>query len=169
MSYFGIDNISSRGVKQDFRLRNDIKTKKVETESLIVSGSKDNVLAAVTANTTTTLSVNDSGTSYQLTQPGAGLTHTIALPAGQHGLKYTFYLAGAGAGDIDITTLGGATSGWLTVATPGVAYAAVAGAATVQFVGGTSVAGDQVEITAIDENTYKIVAVHTAAGGITLT
>jgi len=117
-----------------------------------------------TLATGTTLSAADSGKVFLLVQVGADRTAT--LPAAAAGLTFKFILKTAAANKWEIVQAGGTQDFVGTVVDgAGTSDSATAADTLVRFVGGTAVAGDQVELEC-DGTVWFIRGSCAAAGGI---
>lgn len=162
MSFFGIDNRSNRGVKQDFQLRDNIKTKKLTTNTLIVKGSGDIVIEATAGSVkTSTITASQSGALFR-TEQGTNM-HTVNLPAPQTGLTFKFLLTATTASTVAITTSVGIFLG--TIANTGSIAQALG--TTTTFTATSSI-GDSIDIIGLDEQIYMIRTYSSIVGGITV-
>ncbi len=121
--------------------------------------------AAITA--ARTLTVQDSGGIFTVTQAAA---YSITLPSPATlgaGLRFTFMLLTNGANTVSIVTPGGITFKGTIV--NDVTSVIPATGVSMNFVTGTAAIGDSIEVFSIDAANYGVRAVTSAAGGITVT
>lgn len=112
----------------------------------------------------TTLTANDSGKTYGVSQASA---YAITLPTAAAGLNYRFVLTTAGANAVTIGTASGANHLFGTLAIDG-ATTSINAQDTITFVSGTAVVGDWVEIYGSATGVWFVKASASAAGGITV-
>jgi len=113
-----------------------------------------------------TLSAADSGKIFLL--PDLGAAKTITLPALSPGLHYTFLNAALAAAFNWTITSGGNNNTGVLVRVGVVAATAASANGNINFIGGTSVIGDCVEIFSCGTK-WSVRATSGAAAGITVT
>ncbi len=127
----------------------------------VLFGHKSRVETLATA---TTLTAADSGKVFLLVQAGADRTAT--LPAAASGLHFNFILKTAAANNWDIVQAAAAQDFVGTIVDGAVSIDTATTTDTkVTFVGGTAVAGDQIECWS-DGDDWYIRGTSDAAGGI---
>jgi len=113
----------------------------------------------------TTITNGDSGTTYLVTQPGAG-TDAITLPDPPlPGAKFKFAIGTADAGGVTISNGSAHLFGTIINDTASVLPAT---GTTLTFVGGTAAVGDTISIEGVDATHYLVSARTSTAGGITI-
>jgi hypothetical protein len=108
-----------------------------------------------TLATGTTLTASNSGTTYLLVQTAGALTAT--LPSAAAGLSFRFVLKTAAAGNFTVSQAGSGedfVGRFSSADTTAGASAASSGNTAIQFMGGTAVAGDWIDIWSDGTNWY---------------
>lgn len=114
----------------------------------VFSGDLKNVPAALTA-ASTTLTAADSGKVYLLTPPGTAATRTVTLPTAASGIHFRFILTAAGSASCHFDVVqAGNTQDFVGTIISGGGTSDSAGASDtkIRFTGGSSAAGDNVDL-----------------------
>ncbi len=120
---------------------------------------------AVAITGATSIALADSGGHFSVSQASA---YDIDLPSPTTGAgaTYFFYLTGAAANNVTLTVAGSAATFVGTITIDGATI--VATGSTLTFASGASALGDSIMVRSIATNLYHVVAIASAAGGITI-
>lgn len=120
---------------------------------------------AVAITGATTLTLADSGGIFTVSQ-GAGYDINLPSPSTGPGLTFLFSVTAVAANDVTITVDAGAATFVGSIVLD--ASVIVATGSTLTFSSGNALLGDNILITSIATNMYHVMAVSSAAGGITI-
>ena len=135
------------------------------TGEAAVQGLRAETAGATAITTTRAMTLADSGGHFSVSQASA---YDIDLPSPTTGpgCTYFLYLTGAAANAVTVTVAGSAATFVGTITIDGATI--VATGSTLTFASGAAALGDSIMVRSIATNLYHVVAIASAAGGITI-